>query len=504
MRNHLTTRHSLAAIVGLVASCVILGAGAGCAQDPGPDANVSPVTRSSEASSVTADATGIQTFNVATETGALTISGHDLGGSPVAKFRVTKAPLVKHAGAVLPVIVVEETGADGSSMHAESASVYPNQTDLARTEFELYGVGNANLIVRSAFDASGTLARLSLFAYHGDSAPGETRLGKFLSSQIQSAKPFDVPSSYASIDDFIEAWVDTHGLAPVFDSKQLDRVYFTMKDPSWLAAVVDAIEPGTMASTDGNAATASDEGLTLQNQGGTGSGSSGSGSNGSGSKGSGSGSGGKSGSSGSGGSKGGSKQPGKVSGCDKGGLGGFLGGVLGNVAKNPIGAVSGAKACKKCADDLTGKSKKPVGTKTAARSTKPSGAKSALASSAKVVKTPKKTSTSSSACTTCQKFMKTTGVTKGATCLLGKVTNGLFGSSKGGASQNSKGNSPADDMSDECSSGGASCDAAPEGDSCTMGDDSCDFDPGQNANDSGSFDLGGDDGGDFDMFDADE
>jgi hypothetical protein len=412
---------------------------------------------------------------------------------------------VKHAGTILPVVVVEETGANGSTMHAESASVYPNQTDMARTEFELYGVGTANLIIRSAFDASGTLARLSLFAYHGDAPVGETRLGKFLSSQISSAKPFDVEASYTSLDEFIEAWIDAHGLADVFNSAELDRVYFTMKDPSWLAAVVEGVEPGTIAGADATA-TASDEGLSLENSGGTGSGSgsktgTGSGS-GSGSK-TGSGSGGKTGS--SSGKSGSGKQAGKVSGCDKGGLGGFLGGVLGNVAKDPLGSISGAKACKQCADELLGKSPATpaTGTKTAAKKTKSSNTKAALQSAAKVVKTPKKTSASSSACTSCQKFMKSSGVSKGATCLLGKATNGLFGSSKGSAASNSKGNSPADDMSDECSSDDASCNDASEGNSCTMGDDSCDFDPGQNADDSGSFDLGDDDGGDFDMFDAD-
>jgi len=504
MRNHLFTARSVATIIGLVGSVVLLGTASGCAQDSGPDEAVTPVARSSQASSVTADSTDISSFNVSTEAGAMTLGAHDGAGNQIATFRVTKTPLVKHLGAILPVVVVEETGANGSTMHAESASVYPNQTDMARTEFELYGVGTANLIVRSAFDASGTLARLSLFAYHGDAPAGETRLGKFLSSHVSTAKPFDVPTSYANLDEFIEAWIDAHGLADVFNSDQLDRVYFTMKDPSWLAAVVEGIEPGTVDGS-GNAATASDEGLSLENSGGTGGTGTGGttktgGGSGSGSK-TGSGSGGKTGSSGG---KSSGKQAGKVSGCDKGGLGGFLGGVLGNVAKDPLGSISGAKACKQCADDLLGKTPaKMTGTKTAAKKTKASNTKAALASAAKVVKTPKKTSTSSKACTSCQKFMKSSGVTKGATCLLGKATNGLFGSSKGSAAKNSKGNSPADDMSDECSSDDASCNNASEGDSCTMGDDSCDFDPGQNADDSGSFDLGDDDGGDFDMFDAD-
>ena len=498
-----------------------------------------PVSNTAQASSATSDVTQISSFAVSSQQGSLSLSARDASGAEIAKFNVTKAPLVKYSGGVLPVIMVDETG-KGGAIHAESASVYPYRDDLSRTELELFGVGDDNLIIRWAYDSDGILTRVSLFAYHASIAQGSPRLEKFMANPLNTVAPFDLPQNYASVDEYLDAWIDASNLDAVFNSDELDNVFFTLRDPTWLQAVVSAVDPseGTTAQD----VNVNDDGLAIENTGGGGGGSKGSTGKSSGSSKPGtgktksSGTGSKASSSGT--SKG--KKSGQVNGCDTSSIGGFLSGVLGNVAKNPTGAVTGAKACSECVSGLTSgnaaaksgdgtsgtanTSASPTspgatqgatktGTSTGksgstAKKSKTSNTKTALANTAKTVKKPKATASSSNACGSCQKFLSNTGVTKAATCLIGKVTNGSLGKSKSGTASNSKGNSPADDMSDECTDD-TSCDDASDGNTCTMGTDTCDFDDDQDADDSGNFDLGdvgdGSDGisGDFGDFDED-
>ena len=211
-----------------------------------------------------------------------------------------------------------------------------------------------------------------------------------------------------------------------------------------------------------------------------------------------------------------------MAGCDSGSIGSFLTGILGNVAKDPTSAISGAKACSECVSGLTGGGTTTDGGTTSTdagmtstdsgtsvdggsttvvdgggvldggprplKPVKASATKTQIVAQGKAVKTPKATASSSNACSQCEKLMKSTGVTKAATCLLGKATNGALGSKSGGAAQNSKGGSPADDMSDDCD--GDDCSSAADGDTCTEGDDTCDMDPDDSTDDDGSFDLG--------------
>lgn len=498
---------------------------------------MNPVHAAADASTVTSDVTNIRSYSVQTTQGAILISAKDAASKEIASFKVTKAPAVNYWGGVLPAIVVEETGASGQSMHAESVSFYPDRGDLSRTEFELLGVGDQNVIIRSAYDADNILTRVSLFHYKMGGAPGQARLGKFLSGAVHSSAAFDIPASYASIEDYVDGWIDSTGTTIVFENDELDNVYFTLRDPTWIAAVYTALDPEIV---DPNSATITTqnrgEGLHFANTGGSGTGS-GSGGSSSGGKGTG-----KPGA-GSGAGKGaGAKPPkaGQASGCDKGGIGSVLGGILGNVAKNPAGSLSGAKACKACVSGLTGggtstssgggtTTTKDAGTSgggtdsgmtsssdsgmTAASDSgtkkdggtarptkkKKSAMKTQVVAAAKASKTPKKTTASSSACSQCQKFLGSTGITKAATCAVGKLTNGIFGKKKKGSATNSNNNSPADDMSDDCADDGSDCASAPDGNDCTMGDDTsatCTSDPDQNANDSGDFEMGdvGDDG----------
>src|SRR5262249_1716752 len=121
------------------------------------------------------------------------------------------------------------------------------------------------------------------------------------------------------LDDYVDAWISTNNLDAVFNSPELDNVFFSMRDPTWIASVVNALDPNTVQGVAAQSAS-----LHLDNTGGGGTGSGGSGS-GSGSGGSGSGS--KTGSGGSGSGSGSPAKPpkqGQASGCDTGSLGSFL------------------------------------------------------------------------------------------------------------------------------------------------------------------------------------
>lgn len=490
----------------------------GCASSSSAGTGVTePVNAAADSSVVTADVTNIRSFSAQTQPGAIVVTAKDATSKEIASFKVTKVPVMNYWGGVMPAIVIEEAGASGGSMHAEAVSFYPDRTDLSRTEFELYGVGDQNVIIRSAYDADNVLTRVSLFAYKMAGAPGQPRLGKFLSGKLHSATPFDIPASYASIEDYVDAWIDATGTSAVWESNELDNVYFTMRDPTWIASVISSLAPTIVDPTTLSTVQNRGEGLHFTNTGGgTGSGSGGKGT-------------GKPGP-GSGAGKGaGAKPPkaGQASGCDKNGLGGVLGGILGNIAKNPTGSLTGAKACKACVSGLTGggtisggtggttgKDAGAGGTADSGGSTttdsgakgdggaarptkkKKTATKTQIVAAAKATKTPKKTSAASNPCGACQKFLGSSGITKAATCAIGKLTNGVFGKKKGGSATNSNNNSPADDMSDDCADDGSDCASAPDGDACTMGDDTCSSDPDQNTNDSGSFETGdvGDDG----------
>jgi len=475
--------------LGVSMACVLQGCSASHTDSPGDGA----VTASAQASEATRESTNIASYRVnALDANRLVVDADDIHGAPVAHFEMTKAPAIKYQGATLPVVLSEGTTPAGNKIHVEELSVYGDGDDLSRTEFELYAQGDQNLAIRWQYDADGIVKRVSLASFQSSD---EVRLTKALAGEIDHGVTIDPSSDFDSLDAQVDGWISDSNLDALFDNPNMDNAFFLHRDPSWALAVYDAITPeGTEAQSDGVVGFF----LEPESTGGDGTGSGGSGGSGSDGGSGGGSSGGKSDAGSGSKSKGG-----KLGGCDGKSGKDFLTGILGKVASKPTDSVAGAKACAACAKGLPGsitgasdagagdagttdggKAKRDGGKDSG--SSHVSTAKQALKTVAPVTKKPKSSSTS--ACSACQKFLQSTGTTKAVTCLVGKATKGIVGGKafEPDLAPASLAGGPHNDMTAECD---ARCASLPDANACGLGLASCDFDADDTNTDDGFFDF---------------